>query len=325
MHERRVVLGSLMVAAILVSIIIIGIAQSPHHSTVTQSTTDIFSTSVTQSTVDVLSTVDILCAPESNQQTVSSFSGVPQMVIGNPTSCRVYDQGSRAVPTSWILYQVIPVTVYAPTSTILTLSAPDIPPDSWAHFGTNPLVASPAGANTTLTVMGVVTTSQGSGSVHNLTVQASSPALTVNSTVPVAWGSLGGRPLTVLSGEGAEPLFPTSESFASNVSSASSVNMVYDPGNVSAAPSSLSVDLKVLGVVVDGSVKSMPSTLVFSFSKADFTLAPYQPDFLTIDESNTIPLGPTSPPQRFVVAVAETVNGVEATQDLALTIEPPVN
>jgi hypothetical protein len=143
--------------------------------------------------------------------------------------------------------------------------------------------------------------------------------------VPVAWGSLGGRPLTVLSGEGAEPLFPTSESFASNVSSASSVNMVYDPGNVSAAPSSLSVDLKVLGVVVDGSVKSMPSTLVFSFSKADFTLAPYQPDFLTIDESNTIPLGPTSPPQRFVVAVAETVNGVEATQDLALTIEPPVN
>ena len=156
MHQGRAILALLIVAAIFVGVII-GIAPSPHSSTATHSATHTFSTSITtQSTVDVLSTVDILCAPESNQQAVSSFSGVPQIVIGNPTSCRVYDQGSRAIPSSWILYQVIPVTVYAPTSTILTLSVPDLPSDSWAHFGTNPLVVSPAGANTTLTVMGVV-------------------------------------------------------------------------------------------------------------------------------------------------------------------------
>lgn len=324
MHQGRAILALLIVAAIFVGVII-GIAPSPHSSTATHSATHTFSTSITtQSTVDVLSTVDILCAPESNQQAVSSFSGVPQIVIGNPTSCRVYDQGSRAIPSSWILYQVIPVTVYAPTSTILTLSVPDLPSDSWAHFGTNPLVVSPAGANTTLTVMGVVVTPQGARNVHDLTVQASSSSLVVNSTVPVAWGSLGGRPLTVMSGEGGKPLLPTSESFTSNVSSAYSINMVYDPGNVSTAPSSLSVSLKVLGVVIDGSVKNMSSTLSFSLSKTDFTLDPYQPDFLTIDESNTIPLGSDSP-QRFVVAVAETVNGVQATQDIMVTIEPPVN
>lgn len=325
MHERRIILGSLVVVAVLISLVV-GIAPNLHPSIPAQSATDSTLTSVTtQSTADVLSTVDTICSTQSNQQATSSFSGVPQIVIGNPTSCRVYDQGSRAVPSSWILYEVIPVSVFAPASTILTLSAPNLPPDSWAHFGTNPIVASLAGANTTLTVIGVVVASQGSGNIHNLTVMASSSSLVVSSTVHVSWDSLGGRPLTVLSGEGVEPFFPTSETFAGNDTASDSINMVYDPSNASTAPSSLRVNLKVLGVVVDGSVKNMPSKLSISFSKTDFTLNPYQPDFLTIDEFNTISLGSASLPQRFVVAVAETINGTELTEDLTVTIEPPGN
>jgi hypothetical protein len=297
--------------------------------------------------LSVVGIVSMTTSPNTSQpQSVASLSSVPKIVVGNATSYFANDS-FRGGGSSWILYQVIPVTVYAPTATALTMSVANLPPQTWVHFGTETLVASPSGTLTTMTVMGMVDNTGLSNHVpsvpgykgvlpavapgasaprYHLTLEASSSSLTVNSNISLSSISSLGSSLVVLNGSGSQPLFPSNlGSFGSNESETDPINMVYAPSNPSTSPSSLDVSLKVLGVVVNGSLESMPSSLTFAFSQTDFTLTQYQPTFVSVHESNTVPLQTYSASQRFVVAVAETVNGAQFVQNLILTLEPPVN
>jgi hypothetical protein len=253
--------------------------------------------------------------------TSTSSSGAARVVLGTPTSHFVTDTFGT-VTDKWVLYQVIPVTVYGPTSTTFSLSTPNLPSQTWVHFGSSSVVTSATGTDTTITIMGAIA-SPGPGQSQDFTVQASDSAMTVNSTIQVATGSEG-SPLMVLSGSPSEQLLPsTVDGLPSNASTPVSIPMVYDPSSPSTEPSTLAVSLDVLGIVVNGSVESVPSSMSFDFSNATFTLGQYQPAFISIHESNTVDLSVASPPQQYVVAIGETVNGVQSTQDVTMTIAPP--
>ena len=100
--------------------------------------------------------------------------------------------------------------------------------------------------------------------------------------------------------------------------------IVYDP-STAGSPSVLDANFAVLGLSVNGSIEGVPSWLSVSFSSANLTLSEYQPTYLSIHVSNTLDFPSLAePPLKCVLAVGETINGVESTQLIALAIYPPV-
>jgi hypothetical protein len=158
------------------------------------------------------------------------------------------------------------------------------------------------------------------GNADNLVVQASSPTLTLNATVSVAYV---GIPRFVLHSS-SDQFLPSQLDEPAGQAFPDDVMMVYDPANPAREPATLSFSLVVLGLSVNGSLQTLPSWLSVGFANPNFTLRPYQPSFTSIHLSNSVSMNPLSSPQRYVIAVAETVNGAESTQYITLTVTPPV-
>jgi len=262
--------------------------------------------------------VSTMIATSNHQRSTLPASNAAQIILGDPISYPVNDSWG-SVTDGFILYEVIPVTVYAPASTSMSLTVPNLPPQTWVHFGKTSVVASPAGADTTMMIMGAVAQP---GNAYRLTVEASSPNLTVNSTVHIATDD--SSPI-VLQGNPSDELLPPSSNVQvpANTATPDAISMVYDSAANRGSPATLDANLKVLGLQVNGSTQSMPSWLSVNFSKTAFTLTQYQPIFISMRESNTLALSTTSKPVTCVVAIDETVGGVESVQHVTLTIMPP--
>jgi hypothetical protein len=219
---------------------------------------------------------------------------------------------------SFVLYQVIPVTVYAATPTPMNLSVSSLLSSAWAHLTNASVIASPTGGNTTLTITGAVVDSQGSG----LTVEANSSTLTLNSSLGVEFNGVGngvGNGAIVLRTP-SDQLLPSAMGGSDQGMATYELEMVYDPANVTADPATLNVSLDVLGILVNGSIQSLPNVLSVGFTNTTFTLARYQPNFVSIFHE-TESFNPTSY-NNYTLVVAETVNGATSTQYIAMDFSP---
>ncbi|MDA4123384.1 MAG: hypothetical protein OK456_09420 [Thaumarchaeota archaeon] len=243
-------------------------------------------------------------------------SGAPRIVLGSPVSHSVTGVwGSGTV--SFVLYQVIPITVYAATPAVMNLTASSLLSSGWTHFANASVIASPTGGYTTLTIMGAVVASQGAA----LSVEASSPTLTLNSSLGIEPNGVGNSAIVLRTPSG--QLLPSAMGCSDQCTATYELSMVYDPTNVTTDPAALNVSLDVLGILVNGSIQGLPSMLSVGFTNTTFTLAQYQPDFVTIFHETNI-FSPTSY-NDYTLAVAEIVNGATSTQYIAMDFSPGVS
>jgi hypothetical protein len=265
----------------------------------------------TTSSASYSSTTSGLTSTTSVSPQVSS--GAARIVFGNPVSHPVTGKWGGAT-VSFVLYQVIPITVYAATPTPMNLTVSNPLSSTWAHLANASVIASPTGGNTTLTIMGAVVESQGAG----LSVEASSPGLTLNSTVDIESNGVGNSAIVLHAPS--DQLLPSAMGGSDQGMATYELSMVYDPANVTTDPAALNVSLDVLGILVNGSIQSSPNMLSVGFTNTTFTLAPYQPTFVTIFHE-TESFSPTSY-NNYTLAVAETVNGATSTQYIAMDFSP---
>ena len=223
--------------------------------------------------------------------------------------------GSATV--SFVLYQVIPITVYAASPAAMNLTASSLLSSAWMHFANASVIASPTGGDTTLTIMGAVVASQGTA----LSVEGSSPTLTFNSSLDIEFNGVGNGAIVLRTPS--DQLLPSAMGCSDQCTATYELSMVYDPANLTTDPAALNVSLDVLGILVNGSIQSLPSMVSVGFTNTTFTLEQYQPVFVTIfHETNSF--SPTSY-NNYTLAVAETVNGATSTQYVTMDFSPGVS
>lgn len=251
-----------------------------------------------------------------------NISGTLQVVVGSPIACQFKDAYKGTV-VGLTAYEVIPLKVYSQVATSVTFNALNSPPGTWIHLSIPTVAATAAGTGENLTIVGAVVALSPEKDNYSLVLNAASSIDRLNFSMPLV---VNGAPLILHSSS--DQLIPAAISVPSNDATPWPTVVVYDPQSLANDSSILNVNLRVLGLSVNGSVQNLPSWLNFGFSSASLTLTPNQPVILSIHESNrlnmtAVHLSPGKG-QLYTVAVQVTVNGVTSIQFVTVTIYPPV-
>lgn len=287
--------------------------------TASVSTTNGMSTTASQSNSSTAETL--------NASTTSTSISSPSVVVGSPVD-HFQKDSYKGLEIDKDVYQTIPLTIYGPPGAVVKLGTAGILNNTWIHLGSSVVTTSPLGTRVDLTVAGATIPLLKPNTFPKLLITAnfSSPAqAAVNASVPLALES----PAPIVVNGPSDGLLPSSITVQAGLAEPWPTIDVYDPSDPSI--SSLTVSsLQVLGLVNGSSIQSVPSWLSINFPSPNLVLSAYQPAYLSIHESNTLSLPPStnslapSSMKKFTLAVQETINGTPLTQYVTLYVFPPI-
>lgn len=197
---------------------------------------------------------------------VLPYNGTVSLKVGNMTDIKrktfCYNNGCSGF-TSTEKFQVL---LQSKVNTTVSLDAPDIPQNKWVHFDPAQVSVGPSGAQTTMTIAGMVQSLTGNNPVSTriFTVKAESPD---GSAAQVFFPYENNLNMSVLRGPG--PVNFT-QKIITNISrdNADIYAVVYDPGNNGSLP----VTLSVAGIKQENHIVPLPPSIDVKINRTSFVL-----------------------------------------------------
>ncbi len=197
---------------------------------------------------------------------VLPYYGEILLTLGNMTDMKSMGYCYNNSCSSFTSIEKYPLFIQSKTNTTISLSGPDVPPEKWIHFDPVQVNAGPEGATSIMTIAGMVTSLTGNNplSTKVFTIQAESQN---GSTAQVFFPYEDNFDMSVL--HNIEPINFKSQ-FITNINGNNSgiYGVVYDPGDNSSIP----VTLSVVGLEENNAITPLPPSIDVKIVKSSFVL-----------------------------------------------------